>query len=1243
MAPISSIWRRAAAGTTLLAAFVLLGAVWLAGTETALRWLAVHAAQASAGRLSLEDVRGSLYGRMRAGRFAFEDGDRRIEGRGLTLQWSPLELLLNRTVHIRSLELQALLVDFGKAAGEPAQFPQTLQLPLRLEIHSARIDNLTLVVNKERHEFRAFALKLENPQGRYRGTTTVETPWGTAAAELTLADTPPFALEGSVGLERGESDAYSAHAQLGGTLAAIGVAATASAKNARAELHAELAPFAPMPLKLAELRLAGVDARKFAAGLPRTDLGAELTLRAQGADAVAGKLKLANRSPGTLDASLVPLRSARLDFDGSPAALALNDIILDLGEAGRFAGKGSLRQGQLGLELSTPSFNLRGLYAKLAATKLAGKFALGLEGTTQTLRADLRQGAYGIRIDAAHLNDAVQIRSAKISVGGSELALNGAIDLGAQREFRAEGKLSRFDPSRLGDYPAASVSGSFSAAGQLSPRPSGTLQFSLADSRYRGHRLHGKGKAKISRERLWDSDIALELGANRLSLSGAFGAAGDALDWRAEAAKLNELTPQLAGQLSASGRLEGSMEEPSGTFHAKARNIAWAGKHRVAEFTAEGSIDKGIDGRLAFDAALRDYRAGALQIDLASIGAQGRRGEHELSVSARNAAIDMRAVLAGAWRAGDGWAGSILSFENRGPYAAALEAPASITVKGADFALGAASLRFARGTIRIDELTRRAGTYFSSGSLSGLDSAYLLGLTGQSPNVSSTLTLGGKWKLAAADSINGEFEIRREQGDVSVLSQPPTAVGLTKLVLSAIAVDNRVSAKLEAAGTVLGALSAGMQTTLAAEGVRASAPIAFDAEMAVPSLAWIAPLLGKHMVIDGRLQGKFSGQGSAARPAMSGSIAADGLKFEYPDQGIYLRDGKVRATLQENTLVFDTIALHGGAGTLEGKGSLAWDSGKANASVQLKADKFEVLRHLDRLLVLSGTAGAKMQDGDLQLTAALKADRGEFVLPEADAPTLSADVVVLGRNTGIEKKNAALAVGFDLGLDLGEQFRLRGKGLDTRLAGQINVRAAGGTQAKASGSIRVAQGSYSAYGQRLVIDRGVLNFIGPLDDPGLDIVALRKHQPVEAGVAIRGTALAPKISLVSNPSVPDSEKLSWLVLGHGMEDANRSEHAALQAAAGALLARGESVGLQSRIARAAGLDEFSLAGGSGLENTVVTVGKRVSSRAYLTVEQGIGASMSLVKISYALTPRLSVRTATGTESAVDAFYTFSFR
>lgn len=1246
-APSRTGWRRALIACLMLPVIATLGAAWFAGTEAALRWLAARAVAESAGHLTIEEVHGSLYGPLRIARLTYVDGDLRIEARTLELDWSPRELLLGRSLRVSRLSAQKLEVNAGTAKKPPPQIPPTLRLPLNLEVPNATIDALVIATGGNRHELRGLALSLDAANGRLHAKATALTPWGDAETDLRLNDTAPYALEGRAALVRTDGPvAYRIAATLAGTLAEFALSASAESRGATAELKAAITPFAPAVLKEATLRIAGIDARQFEAGLPRTELGADLTLSAQDGGGLAGALRVANGRPGSLDAALLPLREAKAQFSGTPDGLHLEKLSLDLGVAGRFDGEGSVGNEGLKLSLRTGGFDLRGMYAKLAATKLAGALTLAANANTQSAQADLRDGPYRVKFDAARRDDTVDVRSAHVAIGEGVLDLSGTLSLAAARAFRAEGTLSRFDPSLLGDYPAARINAAFSANGRLSPGPEVALEFTVSDSRYRGSHLHGKGKANVSRARLREADVALELGANRLALRGAFGVPGDALDWQLDADNLAALAAHFSGRLRASGRLEGSVEKPSGRFRAKALGLVWGKDQRIAELTAEGHIDAGLDGPLALDATLRDLRAGEVRIATGSVSAKGRLAAHEIRLAARGDGLDAQAKLEGAWGA-NRWSGRLQNLENRGRYALALESPANLSIGSAGFTLGAAALRTAAGTLRIDELATRGAHVVSAGQLSDIDAGYLLGLARRPLEVSSTLILSGAWKLAVTDTLNGELTLRRERGDLTLHSEPAMATGLSRLALSANATDGRLSVALEAAGDLLGTVSARGSATLArkgsAFGLPGDAPLSFDATLDLPSLAWASRLTGGAMTIDGRIRGSVQGSGTPASPHLAGSLTLTGFRFTYPEQGIYLNDGNLQARLEDRRLVFERIALRGGAGTLEGSGSMAWDAGKPQIHVALNASKLELLRTLDRHLILSGQLGADVVDQNVQLQAKLKVDEGEIVLPAADTPTLSSDVVVLGRNEKGQKKDRSFAPDAKLDLDLGEKFHLKGRGIDARLTGALTLSTTAGAAAKAIGSIRVAEGRYSAYGQRLEIERGILSFSGPLDDPGLNIVAMRKLQPVEAGVSIRGSALAPKISLVSNPTVPDSEKLSLLILGHGASGSNRTDLALLQTAATALLSRGDSVMLTDRIAQATGLDDVSVSGSGGLESTVLNLGKRLSSRAYLSFEQGLAAATSLVKINYTLTPRLSVRAQTGTESAVDAFYTFRFK
>jgi translocation and assembly module TamB len=185
--------------------------------------------------------------------------------------------------------------------------------------------------------------------------------------------------------------------------------------------------------------------------------------------------------------------------------------------------------------------------------------------------------------------------------------------------------------------------------------------------------------------------------------------------------------------------------------------------------------------------------------------------------------------------------------------------------------------------------------------------------------------------------------------------------------------------------------------------------------------------------------------------------------------------------------------------------------------------------------------------------------------------------------------------------------------------------------------------TFLAYGQRLAVDPGVLIFDGPIDNPALQITAWRRNQAVEAGVQITGTARAPSVNLVSQPPVPEGERLSWLVLGRPPSGATQADLGLLQAAAGALLAGGDAVPLDRRIARRFGLDELTLRGSGELTGQVLAVGKRLSDRLYISYEQGLGAVVTnLVKLDYALGRRWTLRAETGTSSGGGLFYRYSW-
>jgi translocation and assembly module TamB len=331
--------------------------------------------------------------------------------------------------------------------------------------------------------------------------------------------------------------------------------------------------------------------------------------------------------------------------------------------------------------------------------------------------------------------------------------------------------------------------------------------------------------------------------------------------------------------------------------------------------------------------------------------------------------------------------------------------------------------------------------------------------------------------------------------------------------------------------------------------------------------------------------------------------------------------------------------------------------------VQVQFVRFPLLQQRDRWAVGTGGANMVFSPKRVRLDGALVADAGYIDIARPTVPALSDDVIVV-RAVDAPRRTAEprVAFDFDFGIDLGPAFVLLGSGVDTRLVGALRVRHEGRGVIRATGTVEARDGTYEGYGQKLAIERGRINFQGPIDNPGLDILALRKGLPVEVGVTITRTAANPLVRLYSDPPQPDFEALSWLVLGRPAE-ASRGDNVALARAAIGLLGGGGE-GVPTQLARRLGIDEFSIrtadVAGSGsllprqsvagrvrgdagtLGGEIVTIGKRLSDELTLSYERATTGTTNVVQLSYRLTQRLSVIARAGTESALDLVYSFAF-
>ncbi len=527
------------------------------------------------------------------------------------------------------------------------------------------------------------------------------------------------------------------------------------------------------------------------------------------------------------------------------------------------------------------------------------------------------------------------------------------------------------------------------------------------------------------------------------------------------------------------------------------------------------------------------------------------------------------------------------------------------------------------------------------------------------------LTIGGRLVLHSAPGFAADIVIERRAGDLTVTDDLGTqALGLTDLRLALLARDGVWNFTQAVAGKALGAGAGAvvLRTSPQAVWPAADTPIDGVFELQVAHLStwgtWVPP----GWRIDGALRASASIGGRFGAPQYTGQITGSQLGVRNFLQGVNVSDGDVAIRLEGSSAHIERFTARGGSGG-GGSGGTVKVEGDASfgaapqALVTVTADRFQLLGRVDRRIVTSGQARLKLDAASVAMNGKFEVDEGLIDFTRSDAPALANDVEVR-RGSGAaavavaDAKTQAQApalpanprrdITLDLSVNLGQKLRIRGRGLDTGLRGELRITSPGGRLA-VNGTVQAADGTYAAYGQKLAIDRGVIVFNGEVGNPRLDIEATRPNLDLRVGVAVTGTAANPRIRLFSEPELSELDKLSWLVMGRASDGLGRADTALLQRAALALLS-GEGGGITDQLTKAIGLDDLSLRQSDGqVRDTVISLGKQLSRRWYVGYERGLNATTGSWQLIYRIARRFTLRAQSGDDNSLDLIWTWRWQ
>ncbi|MGB5233951.1 MAG: translocation/assembly module TamB domain-containing protein, partial [Candidatus Macondimonas sp.] len=729
-------------------------------------------------------------------------------------------------------------------------------------------------------------------------------------------------------------------------------------------------------------------------------------------------------------------------------------------------------------------------------------------------------------------------------------------------------------------------------------------------------------------------------GQARLQAQGQWGPAVR-LDANLRAPDLSDLWPGASGRVEASVRAEGAQDNPRLSLDGSARDVHWE-TYRVSELSLAGKW-QGRDAPLQADLAVRQLGLGERTVEQATLELRGRPAEHRLSLGVTGEDAALQLAAAGGWRDAR-WTGQLTALSVRPEAGSAwqLDAPARLELGQQQARLNALCLRQAKQSLCADG-EWMAPRWQGQLHLADLDLAPWRSVLGEewtlAGSVAGTLNAQGNSERATGTLMARADRVLLERRSPIAGLPPERFLTIPELRLSGQATDTGLSATLTGTPGERGRLAA--ELTIPGYDGRwrevTGLPIAGRVQLETDELAPFALLIPQIDRPQGRLTADLGVHGPWRAPVFSGNAQLTDGAVNVPAAGLQLRAIRLAATPALDNRIQLAGQLESGKGVLSLQGLMALNEGQPRLQAQLTG----------RDVLVADTAEARVRvspEMSVDYAATGLAIRGQLTVPEAllkpkdleGTVRPSADEVIVG--AAADADQAALPWALDLRVILGDKVRFEGFGLKTDITGQLGLREGPGTLPVASGEL-LLDGRYRAYGQDLTIERGRILYTGvPLDSPGLDLRASRRFQEQTVGVEVRGLVQQPDVKVFSQPLLPQSDALAYLVLGRPLNQASGDDGAAMNRAAAAIgLAGGEL--LAQRIGQRFGVQDVEIKNTGDAAASELSVGRYLTPRLYVSYGVGVFNALSTLRTRYQISRRWTLRTESGVNSSADAVYT----
>ena len=778
-----------------------------------------------------------------------------------------------------------------------------------------------------------------------------------------------------------------------------------------------------------------------------------------------------------------------------------------------------------------------------------------------------------------------------------------------------------------------------------------TALFDLHVSDLRGvlrdETVHARGAVQRDRKGWRARDVYARFADAQVRLDGSLRDTIEAR-WSLSAPSLQKLLPDAAGSIESHGMASGTLKSPHIVAEARGANLRYAG-WSVRNLSLDGDVDAMGQAPSKLSLVAQDLGRGQPLIGKLQIDGHGIAAEHRIEIDMTGVAAPGQTTphaelqVAGRYQH-EQWTAVVTTTQlttGDPTRQVSIPEPARVLASMQQAALDNLCLVVGAGKVCAEGKWQRAGPW--EGTVAGYEIplAFVLPPSGESAEYAGRIE--GRIHAFGAPGQPVQADAGMRIIDAAIIYRPkgaaPQRLNLGTGGLAATAKPERIEFSFGVQAFTDTYLYANAHLRRDGSNDLLRLPLQGDLKARAADSNVLPLLFPEIDDAAGLVTANATITGTLAQPQINGRVEVANGALDSYRVNLALRELSLVAELASNRLDFRGSG-RAGEGRLDADGKLSWHGGQIGGDLHVRGDNLLVADLPEYRVVASPDMRFHIEGRRIDVNGEVKIPSARIQPQRFTGAVQVSEDARYADETPAEKAGR-LVVNSEIRITMGDDVRIDTFGLQGRILGGVTTIIRTGETPIGRGELTVEVGKYEAYGQKLEITRGRLLFDNsPLGDPGLDIEARRVIESTTVGLNVRGTLQEPRLTFFSDPSMPQSQIVSYLLTGRA-PDSNSNSTLSAGAAKETLAYQGGGL-LASQLGHRIGLEEVGVESSTdkaGQSNTSLVLGKFLSPRLFISYGISLTESINTLKLRYTISDKWVLKSEAGEDQSADLEFT----